>query len=216
MERLIEYLLAKPDLMSVSSSLLILVVAVLSLHIMYRLLAFGVHSRSEKDRKYIEKMKYVPYFVLFFGFLVGFYSFMIDIQISLEETEMAFEKILPLFSAFSLALFIIYLGVIITLLVLLTKFERSKKKWKEDLEGSSRVVSASIIILMLSTQGFDLYFGLLAKTDSPSWLVFAIWILGVLILLQRYTSDKKFTKEEFLFRKKSWIRKKLEEQEEEK
>jgi len=216
MEKLIEYLLAKPDLISISSSFLILVVAVLSLHIMYRLIAFGVHPMSEMDNMYIEKMKYVPYFVLVFGFIVGFHSFMVDIQISLEETEMAFEKILPFFSSFSLVLILTYLGVIITLLVLLTKFARSKKKRKENLEGSSRVVSASIIILILSTRGFELYFGLLGKTDSTSWLVFAIWILITIVLLTKYTSNKSFTKEEFLFKKKSWIRKKLEEQKKEK
>lgn len=218
MEKLIEYLLAKPDLISVSSSFLLLVVTVLSLHIMFRLLAFGVHSRSERDKEYIEKMKFVPYFVLVFGFLAGFHSFMVDIQISLEETEMAFEKIFPSFSIISIISIPLLLGVMITLLVLQTKVERSKGKGKENLEGSSRVISASIIILILSLEGFNLCFSLLAKTGSSSWLswlLFALWVLGTLILLARYTSNKLFTKEEFLFKKKSWIRRKLKDQKKE-
>lgn len=216
MQQLLEYLKTRPDSMSIFLSLLAFSGVVLAIHIMYRLLDFGVHSEGYEDGMYLKKLKYLPCLVLIVGFINGFFSFIYELENHLKGTSMQIEKIVPQFETVAIIhltlSFIIFFGV----LILSFKFEKSPEiRGKRKFEGSYRKTIGSLLILLLTGAGFSFSLEILEKISMDCIPTF-LWISIILILLYKFVKKKPFTEEKFLFKKKSWIREKLEEQKREK
>ena|SRR6056297_3125723 len=212
MEKLIEYLLEKPDFTSIFSSILVFSGVVLAIHIMFRLLNFGVHSRGYEDGKYLKKLRYLPCLMLFFGVVEGISSFAYNLNSSLEGTSMQIEKIVHGFESIISIQSSISIIVLMGVLILSFKFEKSPKvRGKRKLEGSWRKTWGSITILFITASGISFSLSILEKVNL-GWFTTFLWIIIILILLHKFIKNKPFTQEEFLFKKKSWIKEKLEEQ----